>query len=433
VTSAFTSAGQLQALLDVEVALAEAQARVGLIPASSVDALRAAADAGLYDEAAIAAGAEAAVNVLIPLLAQVTACVAASSPEAAGHVHYGVTSQDVLDTALVLQLRTALAAIDAALERAAAGAAQFARQHAGTPMAGRTWLQQGTPITFGLKAAGWLDGLERARAGLAAAREDASVVQLGGATGTLSSLGDAGPQVVEALAAQLGLGVPDLPWHAQRDRIARVGCALGIACGAMGKVARDVVLLGQSEVGEVAEHAAEGRGGSSSMPHKRNPVGSVRVLAAAAQAPGLVATLLAAMPQEHERAAGGWQAEWEALPALVTCTARAAESLAGVVAGLQVDAARMRQNLDLQGGVARAEGLSSALAPHVGRVDAMRLAAAAVERALATGGRLDAVAAADPAIARVLGPEEVARALDPSAFAGASRTWIDQVLQRWRR
>jgi len=429
----FSPLGRLQALLDVEVALAEALADAGVVPAASAAPIRRAARAGRYDLAALAAEAAEAGNPVIPLVRHLTRLVAAEDATAAGHVHWGATSQDVMDTALVLQLRRELGAIVATLERAADAAARLADRHAATPMAGRTWLQQATPTTFGAKAAVWMQGLDRARIRLEAALDGARDIQFGGATGTLSALGDAGPTVARALAARLGLRVPDVAWHTERSRVADVACALGLTCGTLGKIARDVALLSQTEVAEVAEPSAPGRGGSSSMPHKRNPVASARALAAAVRAPGLVATMLAAMPQEHERALGGWQAEWETVPALVAIAAESAAAMADTLAELHVDEARMRANLDAAGGMARAEGLVMALAPHLGRAEAARVVEETC-RGAATAARplLDAAVHA-PAIRAHLDEAAVAAALDPAALTTTARHIVRRALEQRRR
>jgi 3-carboxy-cis,cis-muconate cycloisomerase len=429
----FTRAGHVQALLDVEVALAEALAAAKVIPAECVPPIRIAADLSRYDLDSLAAEAAVAGNVVIPLVRHLTREVAAQDRKAAGFVHWGATSQDVIDTAVVLQLRPALVGIDRALDRAASAAAGLAARHAATPIAGRTWLQQASPTTFGAKAASWLDGMERVRARLSAAGRAASDLQLGGATGTLASLGAAGPAVSRALATSLGLRVAEIPWHAERSRFADVACALGLVCGTLGKIGRDLALLAQTEVAEAADAAMEGHGGSSSMPHKHNPVGAVQAVAASVRAPGLVATMLAAMPQEHERAAGGWQAEWEALPALVALTAGAAGAIAETLSALVVDEAQMLANLDAAGGVARAEGLVIALAPRLGRVEAMRLVEAVSRRAVTDGTSLAAAAAADPALRKHLDAEAIARALDPANLSAPAGTFVAQVLTRWRR
>lgn len=429
----FTTARRVQTMLDVEVALADALAEVGVIPVLSLPPIRAAARVEFYDVPALEAAAASAGNLLIPLVQALRRLVADADVSAAGHVHWGATSQDVIDTALVLYLRDAVAAVLASLDRAADGAADLARRHADTPMAGRTWLQQATPTTFGAKAAGWLDGLGGARARLATSLDDALVVQLGGATGTLSSLGPAGPAVAAALATRLGLRVPDMPWHTERGRLVAVACALGMACGTLGKIGRDLALLAQTEVGEVTEPAAAGRGTSSSMPHKRNPVAAAVAVAAAIQAPGLVATMLAAMPQEHERALGGWQAEWDTLPALVDLAARSSAAMADVLPQLVVHEARMRANLDAAGGVARAEGLVTALALRVGRGDALALVERACAAAGAQGRSLTEVAAAEPRIRDLLDPAAIERALAPGGFVGSNRMFVDRVLARWQR
>jgi 3-carboxy-cis,cis-muconate cycloisomerase len=423
---------RLQAMLDFEAALAEAEAAAGVVPASCVAPIRAAARAEHYDAAAIAAEAARAGNLAIPLIAHLTRRVAAADAEAARYVHWGATSQDAIDTGLVLQLRAAVPRILGHLLRAAAAAAAHAERYAETPMPGRTWLQQATPTTFGLKAAGWLDALQRAHDRLAAALDDALVVQLGGASGTLAALGTAGPAVAEALGAALGLRVPDLPWHAQRDRLAHLAAALGTATGSLGKIARDLALLAQTEVAEAWERPEEGRGGSSTQPHKRNPVGAAVALAAAARAPALVATVLGAMPQEHERGLGGWHAEWEALPQLVLSAAGAARSMAEALETLVVDPARMRANLDLTRGLVMAEAVMIALARRVGRAEAQALVEAACRRAVEESRPLADTLAEDPAVTRHLGPEEIARRLQPEEYLGAARTFVDRTLSRWR-
>ena len=333
--AAFSDHDMLQTLLDVEVALAEACADAGVVPATAAAAIRAAARADRFDIAALRTEAIAAGNIAIPVVRRLTEVVAAESSDAASAVHRGATSQDVLDTALVLHLRREGAVLRDLLSHAMVAAAVEARRHKSTVMAGRTWLQQATPITLGLKIVGWLDAIGRSRDRLGEAIDRAMVVQLGGASGTLASLGERGPAVVDAFARRLSLRAPAAPWHTHRDRVADVACGLGLVCGTLGKVGRDLTLLAQTEVGEVSETPAAGAGGSSTMPHKQNPVRAVRAIAASVRAPGLVATMLAAMPQEHERAAGGWQAEWETLPALVELTIDAAHATVDVLSSLQ--------------------------------------------------------------------------------------------------
>lgn len=344
----------LAALLETEAALARAQARLGLIPTGAAEAITAAAVTDRYRIAALATAAAEAGN---PVLALVGALRAEVGQAAAGYVHFGATSQDILDTAAMLVAARALAPLLADLDAAAQATAGLARRYRDSPMAGRTLLQQAMPVTFGLKAARWLVALHEAADALAGLRASRLAVQLGGATGTLAGYGDAGPALVAGFAAELGLAAPTLPWHTDRTRIAQLAGALATACGTAGKIARDVTLLAQSEVAEVAEAAP---GGSSAMPHKRNPVAAVSVLAAAAQAPGLAATLYAAMVHEHERAAGAWHAEWRPLRELLVCTGSAAAWLRQCLTGLTVDEAALAAHLAQ---LATTAGLADPLAP----------------------------------------------------------------------
>ena len=311
----------LQAMLDFEAGLARAQARAGVISDAQARAIAGACRAEDYDAAAI--GADASIgNPAGPL-------VQAIRERTDAPVHQGATSQDVLDTAAMLVAKRALPALVADLRAAADAAAALARTHRDTPIAGRTLLQVARPTTFGLKAAGWMHGLDAARVRLQAFRP---LVQLGGPAGTL----DNGFEVLRALAQELDLDEPVLPWHTLRAPVAELATALGLACGAISKPARDITLLAQTEVGEVAEAQP---GGSSSMPHKRNPVAAVAALGCALRAPGLVATLLAAMTQEHERAAGAWHSEWAPFSDLLTATGSAAAWLRQSLSGLEVHVA----------------------------------------------------------------------------------------------
>jgi 3-carboxy-cis,cis-muconate cycloisomerase len=429
--SFFSAAAQLQAMLDVEVALAAASAEIGIIPRAAADDIKTAARSERFDLSALDADGERAGNVAIPFVRRLTELVTAVNPHSARHVHRGATSQDILDTALVLQLRSATPSLLAPLTQAMTSAAALARAHVLTPMPGRTWLQQASPTTFGLKAAGWLDMLGRCRERLSQALDRALVVQLGGASGTLAALGDAGPAVIDALARQLALGVPDMPWHTQRDRLVDVAATLGTTCGALGKIGRDLVLLAQSEVGEAFETPESGRGGSSSMPHKQNPVRAVAAVAASVRAPGLVATMLATMPQEHERAAGAWQAEWNTLPDLIALTVHSAEALALALADLTVVPAQMRHNLEMRGGVAMAEALSNELSKHLARGEAA-LHVERLSRAADQEGRsLQEVAAGDAALSQWLSRTEIERLLNPDYFLGSARVFVNRVLRRW--
>jgi 3-carboxy-cis,cis-muconate cycloisomerase len=420
----------LQRMLDVEAALAEAQAAEGVIPAAAAPPIRAAATIAALDEAALAAGTARAGNPAIPLVEQLTAAVARTDPAAAAFVHWGATSQDIMDTAMVLAVQAAGTRILDRLDEAADGAARLAERYAGTPITGRTLLQSAAPVTFGLKAAGWLGGIERARDGLARALGDARVVQLGGAVGTLASLGEHGPAVLEEFATRLGLGVPDLPWHAARDRPAAVAAALGVVAGTLGKVARDVALLAQGEVAEVHEAVAPGRGRSSAMPNKRNPIGSAVAIAASLRVPGLVATVLAAMPQEHERGLGGWHAEWEVLPELLHLTAGSARAMAGVLGTLEVDAGRMQEAIGAGGGRIMAAAAAMALAPAVGRQAALEIVGRAVRRVDAGGTTLAAALRDDPEVTAHLAPADLEAALTPERDLGSASVLVARALAR---
>jgi len=439
VLAAFSDAGTVRRMLEAEGALARAQARCGVIPAAAAAAISATCagqPAEVIDLDALAAGAVAAGNLAIPFVRQLTARVAAADEPASRFVHWGATSQDIIDTAMALQLREALAAIEGDLVALGTACATLAQAHCDTPMVARTWLQHALPMTFGLKAAGWLDALRRDLLRLGAARAQAATLQFGGAAGTLASLGEAAPAVAEAFAAELGLALPALPWHAHRDRFAEVAATLGMLTGTLGKMARDISLLMQTEVAEVAEPSGPGRGGSSTMPHKRNPVGCAAVLTAAVRVPPLVATMLAGMVQEHERALGGWQAEWDTLPQIVALAAGALRQMAEVAGGLQVDAARMRANLDITRGLILGEAAMLELGGRIGRLPAHHLVESASRRAVAQGVTLrEALAqtlAESPDTASLLDDAALDRLSDPANYAGQSARFADAAVQGWQ-
>ena len=420
------------AMLAAEVALAAAEAEVGIAPADVAAAIAAAAaDASAFDPAALGRDAVGAGNPVVPLVRALTARVReAAGDEAAGWVHYGATSQDVLDTATALVLRDALGAIEQDLRSAADVAAGLADEHRGTLMAGRTLLQQALPTTFGLKAARWLWALHDA----ANAVDDAAATlpaQLGGASGTLASLGADGLAVVDAYARLLGLADPVLSWHTNRLPLIEAVLPVAVAAGVAGKVALDITLLAQTEVGEVAE-IAPGRGGSSTLPHKRNPVAAIAARAAAAQAPGLAATLLAAMPQEHERAAGAWHAEWRPLRELLITGGAAVSWLAESLRTLVVDGDAMRANLDRTGGLLLAERMSTALQPTLGRLKAHDLVEEASKIAMADGRPLVDVLLDMPPVTEALGVDGVRKLFDPSDYLGSADAMIDRALARHR-
>jgi 3-carboxy-cis,cis-muconate cycloisomerase len=424
----FSDHGRLQGMLDFEAALARAEARLGVIPKAAAPAIEAQCQAKLFDIEALARAAAAAGNTAIPMVKALTALVWKKDKAAAGYVHWGATSQDAMDTGLVLQLRSAFDLIDADLARVADALARLAKKHKRTPMAGRTWLQQALPVTFGLKAAAALSAMERHRARLRELRARVLVIQFGGAAGTLASLGRRGLDIARALAAELKLGDPDIPWHAHRDRVAEAATTLGLLVGTLGKVAHDVSLMMQTEVGEAVEPAAPGRGGSSTLPHKRNPVGSAVVLAAATKVPALVSVMLAAMVQEHERGHGNWHAEWETLPEICMLSAGALGQLTQMIEGLEIDTARMRHNLDATHGLILAEAVSAALAPKLGREAAHALIEEACRRAAEQDKPLRDVLAKDAKIGKLLSAADLDRLFDPVNYLGAAEQFVDRVL-----
>jgi 3-carboxy-cis,cis-muconate cycloisomerase len=429
----FEPAAHVQFMLDVEAALADAEADAGLISPEHATSIREAARAERYSCEAIAAQAASAGNAVIPLVRELTAHVEEKSKDAAGDVHRGATSQDIIDTALVLQLKHAVPVVQSTLDRAAAAAAALARRHAETPMLGRTWLQQASPITFGIKAAGWMDATERARMRIAVALSRALVVQFGGATGTLASLGTHASAVSAALGKRLELDVPPLAWHTQRDRLVELACALGVACGTLGKIARDVALLAQGEVREASEAPVQGRGGSSSMPQKQNPVASAVAIAAAIRAPGLVSTMLSAMPQEHERGLGGWHAEWDVLPELVKITGGAARAMAHALESLVVNVDRMRENLEAANGLPFAEIVASALTERMGRAPAHARVENAARVSTREGRAFLDVLASDPDIVAHIDREKLDALVSPDRQAGTARALVHHVLAHWNR
>ena len=419
----------LQAMLDTEAALARALEQAGMAASGAGAAVTAAARAEAFDAADLGQQAALTGN---PVPALVRALTRILPPGPAGAVHQGATSQDIIDTAAMLVARQSLGVISDDLAAAAAAAARLAAAYRDTLMIGRTLLQQAVPVTFGLVAAGWLTGLDEAAAALDRVAASRLAVQFGGAAGTLSALGGRGPEVAALLAAELGLQAPAVPWHTDRLRITEIAGACAGAAGVLGKIARDVTLLAQSEVGEVIEGGGPGRGGSSAMPHKRNPVASIAVLGCTRQVPGLLATLAAAAEQEHQRAAGAWHAEWEPLADLLRLTGSAASWAADLLTGLEPDPARMRRNLDGAGGFPMAEHVAALLTPALGRTAAHDLLAGASAAAVA-GGRtlgealLDRLDAGQPGQAAIT-PEQVAAALDPAGYLGAAAEFVDAAL-----
>jgi len=344
--SAFSDHNFVDAMLRFEAALTRAQAALGLVPESAAHSIVGSCKVELFDVAKIVRDSGRAGSVAIPLVKALKEAVGVFNPQAVPFVHFGSTSQDVIDTAMALVTREGIALIETDVDRAIEALLQHATRHAATPILARTLMQPASVTSFGLKCAGWAAPLVRSRERLRSAARHALNVQLGGAVGTLAQMKGQGPAVVQRVADELGLGNAGATWHTQRDEWVALGCELGLLTGSLGKIARDISLMGQYEVGEAAEPTEPGRGGSSAMPHKRNPVAAMVALAAAQRAPQRVAALLAAMPQEHERALGGWQAELAEWPQLLMSAHGSARALAGALPGLQIDAARMRANID---------------------------------------------------------------------------------------
>ena len=428
----------LQAMLDTEAALARAVERAGLAEPGAGAAVTAAAQAGAFDAAELGRQAELTGNPVPALVRELTRMV---PPGLAGAVHKGATSQDIIDTAAMLLAREALSALAADLTATAASAAALAAAHRDTIMIGRTLLQQAVPVTFGLVAAGWLTGLDDAREAVARVRAGRLAVQFGGAAGTLASLDGDGLRVAGLLADELGLALPVLPWHTDRLRVLDVAGAAAGASAILGKAARDITLLAQSEVAEVREGDGAGpgagpggaRGGSSAMPHKRNPVGAVALLGCTRQIPGLLATLAASAEHEHQRAAGAWHAEWQPFSDLLRLAGSAASWGAELLAGLEVDPARMRRNLDDARGLPLAEHVASLLSPALGPTAAHDLVARASAQAAGHDQQLRDALLDTPDFRYQLDQagitaEQVESALDPARYLGSAAELVDAAL-----
>jgi len=424
----FCDQGRVQAMLDFEAALARAEARVGLIPSSAVAPIAAACNAGLYDFAALGEAIATAGNSAIPLVKALGKQIASTDAEAERYVHLGATSQDVMDTGLVLQLRQALELIESDLAQLADSLAVQAQRHAATPLAGRTWLQHATPVTLGMKIAGWLGAVTRSRQRLRELKPRLLVLQFGGASGTLAALGEQAMPIAQALAEELQLTLPEQPWHTQRDRVVEFGAVLGLIAGSLGKFGRDISLLMQTEAAEVFEPSAPGKGGSSTMPHKRNPVGAAVLIGAATRVPGLVSTLFSAMPQEHERSLGLWHAEWETLPEICCLVSGSLQQARLLAQGLEVDAERMSRNLERTQGLVLAEAVSIVLAQRVGRDTAHHLLEQCCKRAVAEQRHLRAVLGDEPQVTAELSNAELDHLLNPAHYLGQAKTWVERAV-----
>lgn len=424
----FSPKAQLRAMTRFEWALSSALEANGLTEAGSAAVLEKLLDAAFVDLSLLLRDARDAGNIAIPFVRQLTAAVKAHSEIAARSVHLGSTSQDLLDSALVLQMKDALRLLDESLTRLDAALMEQVRTHRGTVMLGRTWLQAGPPITLGLKLAGVLAALRRDRQRIREEEERVIVLQFGGAVGTLASLGSSGGKVSKQVAQLLDLAEPELPWHAQRDSLAAMVQLLALVTGTLAKFGRDIALLTQSEVGEVSEGGAVGHGGSSTMPHKQNPVGCAALIAIHAKMPGLSATMLHAMQQEHERGLGLWQAEWDAVPEAFRLTSASISYAIEIIEGLRVDADRMQANLDATHGLPLAEAVSGGLASKIGRIEAHEVLRKAVDRAVTEKRPLSDVLKEMPEVKTHLDDVEIDGLLDARNYLGSAQRFISRVL-----
>jgi 3-carboxy-cis,cis-muconate cycloisomerase len=413
-----------QRMLDVEAALARVQARLAIIPADAADTI---GDAARVENLSTEELASSARNVGYPVVGLV-AGLSRAAGNAGGWTHWGATTQDIMDTATVLQVRDGLSLVGDALQRLLTALTAQAERHRHTVMAGRTHLQQALPTTLGLKCAIWAQPLIAHLQRLAQLRARVEQVEFGGAAGTLASLGDHGIAVMEGLAAELGLAAPAAPWHVCRDALAESVGYLGLICGSLAKFATDIILLAQTEVGEVAEPYVAGRGASSTMPQKRNPIASEYILAAARTVQALVPAMLGAMAQDHERATGPWQAEALILPQSFVLTHGALLHAIAIAEGLVVDAHRMRRNLDITHGLIVSEAVMMGLAPAIGRGEAHHVVKHACDIALGEGVSLTDALLRDPVVAGALDRAAIERMTDPANYLGATDAFINRVL-----
>jgi 3-carboxy-cis,cis-muconate cycloisomerase len=423
----FSDSVRLQRMLDFEAALAKAEAQCDVIPGAAAEAIASKCKVNLLDVDALAHATALSLNPAIPLVKQLTALVAKDDADAARFVHWGATSQDVNDTGLVLQMRQGFDLLESDLNSLCDTLIQLAKKYRSTPIAGRTLMQHALPTTFGVKVAGWLDAMNRHRDRLEQTGQRALVLQFGGAVGTLAALKEKGTQVAQALATELQLELPAMAWHAHRDRIAEVAASLGLCVGTLGKIARDISLHMQTEIAEISEPAAEGRGGSSTMPHKRNPVSAGVVLSAATRVPGLVSTMLSATVQEDERGLGNWHAEWETLPQIFRLTGGALHQMAATIPHLEIDTEHMRRNLDATQGLIYAEGVAMALGSHLGKSAAQTLVESASRQVRESGKHLREVLAQTTAVTEHLKASDLDKLFVPENYLGAAEEFVDRV------
>jgi 3-carboxy-cis,cis-muconate cycloisomerase len=423
----FSDETRIQRYLDIEAALARVQARLAIIPREAADEIGKHAHVEQFDLAKLKERTEIIGYPLLPVVEQLVALCANRLGEWA---HWGATTQDITDTAAVLQVREALGLIENELKAISDSLAGLAARYRDTPMAGRSNLQQAAPVTFGYKMAVLLAAFERHRQRLRELRPRVLVAEFGGAVGTLASLGTRGLEVQAGLCQELSLGQPEIAWHTARDGFAEVACFLGLVTGTLGKIATDVKLLMQTEVGEVFEPFAPGRGSSSTMPQKRNPISCNYILACTSVVRQQVAALLEALVEDHERSTGPWEIEWIALPEIFLLSAGALSQARRLLAGLQVDEKRMRANLDLTGGLIASEAVMMGLAPHIGRQHAHDLVYDLCQKSAQTGRPLIEYLAETPEITRHASRSMLEKLVDPGNYLGLSAGMVDRVLAR---
>lgn len=428
VNALFSTEAYLSTMLRFEAALAQAQAEQGMIPQVAADSISRCCTLDHIDIPSLIPAIGLAGNPNIPLVKQLTAAVKQLDSEASKYVHLGATSQDVIDTALMIQVKAALILIQKDLEQLLNQLHQLAETHRHSIMAGRSFLQHARPITFGYKVATWMDGLIRSFQRIDQVLKQNLVLQFGGAVGTLAGFGDKALPVASSLAQKLDLALPPISWHTQRDRLGEVAITLGILTGNLGKMAKDISLLMQTEVAEVFEPSGVGKGGSSTMPHKRNPVGCVAILAAAQRSPGLLSTLFQSLPQDHERATGQWHAEWLPLIELCKITAGALQQALNMTNGLEVDTQRMLHNLELTNGLIYAENLSLALAEKMGKAAAHEHVEGLCKEVASTQAHLKSLASADPIVSKYLNSSGIDQLFNPANSLGDCDRLIDAVL-----
>ncbi len=421
----FSDENRVQKYLDIEAALARAQARLGIIPGAAAAEIVRHCHASEFDFAKLKTQTERIGYPVLPVVQQLVALCADGHGE---WCHWGATTQDITDTATILQVREALALVDGELAAISDAMEVLVRRHRDTPMAGRSNLQQAVPITFGYKMATLLAAIERHRARLVELRPRALVGEFGGAAGTLASLGDRGVEVMSGLMRELGLGEPEIAWHTVRDRVAEVGCFLGLVTGTLAKLATDVKLMMQTEVEEVYEPFAEGRGSSSTMPQKRNPISTLYITACTAMVRQHVAALLDAMVEDHERATGPWEIEWIAVPEIFCLASGALAQARTICEGLEVNEARMRANLDITGGLIVSEAVMMGLGPHLGRQRAHDLVYDICRASIRTGRPFLDLLAEDKEIAPHMDRAALARLVDPANYLGVAGEMVDRVL-----